>query len=96
VSVTSKTWRRRFGGVCLALAIGMLLAGETVLKTKLTGGWLLCYWLGCFVLTALAAGAALIDAARVSQESRAERRALIENTLQEIEREKNSRPKSKD
>ena len=92
----AKTRRRRFGAICLGLAIGMLIAGETVLKPKLSGVALLCYWLACFVLTALAAGAAIIDAARVRGELREQQRSLIEETLQQIEREKRSRKDSKE
>ena len=73
----------------------VLIAGETVLKPKLTGVALLVYWMSCFVLTALAAGAALLDAARVSLESREEQRALIEATLRKVEEEKRSRQNSK-
>lgn len=87
---SAKTLRRRFGILCIVVAIAMLIAGETVLK-----GWLdqsavllLCYWMGCFVLTGLAALVAVIDAARVRQESREEQRALLEDALREIEEKK--------
>jgi hypothetical protein len=92
----TRTRRRRFGAICIALAIGMLIAGETVLKTKLSGVALLCYWLACFVLTALAAGAAIIDAARVRSQLREQQRSLIEETLQQVEREKRSRKDPKE
>lgn len=68
----------------------MLIAGETLLKGRLSGVSLLCYWLGCFVFTAIAAGAAVIDAARVGIESRDAQKSLIEDTLKEIEKEKRS------
>lgn len=75
----------------------MLIAGETVLKTKLSGIPMLCYWLACFILTAIAAGAAIIDAARMGIESRNAQRALIEDTLKAVENEKRSgkRPEKK-
>jgi hypothetical protein len=72
----------------------MLIAGETVLASRLEGVTLICYWLGCFVLTALAAGVALLDAARVRAENRAEQRDLLERTLRQVEREKSTRPPS--
>ena len=72
----------------------MLIAGETVLKSRLSGVPMLCYWLGCFVFTAIAAGAAVIDAARVGIESRAAQKSLIEETLKEIENEKRSGKRS--
>jgi hypothetical protein len=91
----SKARRRWFGGICLSLAILMLVAGETVLKPHLRGVGLLGYWLGCLVLTALAAGAALLDAARIGWQGREERRTLLEDTLREVERERESRQKKR-
>jgi membrane protein implicated in regulation of membrane protease activity len=92
VPPSNKTRRRRLGTFCLLTAIVMLIGGETVLAGRLSGIGFIAYWLACFVLTALAAFAALLDAARVRAEQREEQRALLENTLQEIEREKKSRP----
>jgi uncharacterized membrane protein HdeD (DUF308 family) len=91
VTATAKTRRRRFGTVCLVSAIIMLIAGETVLHERLSGIALIGYWLGCLVLTGLAAITALVDAARVREEQRKEQRALIECTLRQIEEEKRSR-----
>lgn len=85
--------RRRFGLICIGLALLMLLAGETVLKPHLSGVVLLFYWLACFILTALAAGAALLEAARVGLEGREAQRSLIEKTLREVEREKAEKEK---
>jgi hypothetical protein len=95
MNAQAKCRRRWFGAVCLLTAIVMLIAGETVLKDRLSGVRLICFWLGCFVLTALAAGAALIDVTRVRAESRAAQRILIERTLEEIEREKRARQDAK-
>jgi hypothetical protein len=88
VSADSKSRRRKIGTVCIAIAILMLVAGETVLKSGLSGVPMLCYWLGCFVFTAIAAGAAVVDAARVGIESRDAQKSLIEETLKEIENKK--------
>jgi hypothetical protein len=96
VTANAKTCRRWFGTLCLLAASVMLIAGETLLRGRLAGVTLICYWLGCFVLTALSAGAALVDAARVRAEIRDEQRALIESTLHEIEREKRSRKGAQD
>ncbi|MEK7780705.1 MAG: hypothetical protein AAB370_04315 [Verrucomicrobiota bacterium] len=97
MSANAKTLRRRFGVICIAVAIVMLIAGETVLKSWLAQSpvRLICYWMGCFILTALAAFAAVVDAARVRQESREEQRALLEDTLRQIEQEKRSPKASK-
>ena len=85
VSAKSKSIRRTIGTLSIAVAIAMLVVGETVLKSRLTGIPMLCYWMTCFIFTAIAAGAALIDAARVRSESREEKRALIEKTIKGIE-----------
>ena len=85
VSAKSKSTRRIIGTISIAIAIAMLVIGETVLKSRLTGIPILCYWMTCFIFTAIAAGAALIDAARVRSESREEKRALIEKTIKGIE-----------
>lgn len=92
-----KSLRRRFGVVCIAIAILMLLAGETVLRKTLASHpvGLIAYWMVCFVFTALAAMAAIVDAARVRMENREEQRSLIEKTLLEVEREKQQRQKPK-
>jgi ABC-type bacteriocin/lantibiotic exporter with double-glycine peptidase domain len=95
MSNRTKTRRRWFGVFCIVAAIVMLIAGETVLKAKLAGVGLLCYWMACLILTALAALAAIVDAARVSQEHKAEQRLLLEETLQKIEREKKSSDEQK-
>lgn len=92
-----KSLRRRFGIVCIAAAILMLLVGETVLRKTLATNpvWLIAYWMLCFILTAMAAMAAIVDVARVRMESREEQRSLLEKTLLEVEREKRERQKSK-
>jgi hypothetical protein len=95
VTVSAKSRRRWFGGLCLVTALVMLLAGETVLSGRLAGILLICYWMGCFVLTATAAGVALIDAARVRAENRAEQRDLLEKTLRQVESEKAARTQPK-
>jgi O-antigen ligase len=95
--VRSKTWRRGFGILCIAVAILMLICGETVLRGTLAknAGLLLVYWMSCFILTALAAGVAIIEAARVGRENREEQRTLLTETLQAVEREKREREKLK-
>ncbi len=90
MSADSKSRRRKVGIACIAIAVLMLIAGETVLKGRLSGVPMICYWLGCFIFTAIAAGAAVIDAARVGIESRAAQKKLIEDTLKKIEDEKRS------
>jgi hypothetical protein len=95
--IHKRTWRRRFGSFCIAGAILMLICGETVLRAILAKNavWLLVYWMTCFILTALAAGVAITEAARVGRESREEKRTLLTETLQAVEREKRERGKAK-
>jgi hypothetical protein len=95
VSATSKTRRRWFGGICLLSAVVMLIVGETFLKHRLQPLALVAYWSVCFILTGLAASVAIFDASRVRAEQRDAQRALIESTLQEIEREKRSRKETR-
>lgn len=96
MTANTKTRRRWFGAICLLGSVVMLIAGETMLKDRLQPLVMVIYWSVCFILTGLAAGVALMDAARVRNEQRDEHRALIESTLQEIEREKIARKASKD
>jgi hypothetical protein len=86
--MNTKTRRRCFGALCLLAAIVMLVAGETVLKDRLTAFEFVAYWLACFVVTALAIYVALLDARAVREETHAEQRALIENTVRKIQEEK--------
>lgn len=95
MSVNANARRRWFGGFCLLAAVVMVGLGVTLLETRLTGATLILYWLACFVLTALAAGTALVDAAHVRRVQREEHRALLERTLLEIEHHKASRTESK-
>lgn len=87
--------RRRFGVICLVVALVMLGLGETALRAKLAQNavLLVVYWVICLVLTGLAAMAAIVDAARVRRDGQEEQRTLIEQTLQEVEREKRQRTK---
>ena len=84
--LNAKARRRWFGGLCLLTAVGMLVTGETVLQDRLSPVGFLLYWIGCFVVTALAAKAALLDAAHVRAESRAEQRVLFEDAADRTHR----------
>ena len=86
--MNTKARRRWFGALCLLAAMAMLVAGETLLKGRLSALGFVAYWLVCFVVTVLAVYAALADARAVRQETQAEQRALLEATLQRIQEEK--------
>ena len=91
VKATSKTRRRWFGGICLLTAVVMLVLGVTLLENRLQPLGMFVYWSICLILTGFAGCVALMDASHVRGEQREAQRALIESTLQEIEREKRSR-----
>ena|SRR5436190_24340001 len=78
--------RRWLGAFCLAVAFGLLVWGETLLKPMLTGILFLFYWLGCFAFTFGAIIFALLDVRAVRRRTRAERRELIERTFHDLEK----------
>jgi membrane protein implicated in regulation of membrane protease activity len=83
--------RRWLGATFLLAALGMLVAGETLLRSRLGGVAFVIYWLACFVFTGLALLFASLDAAIVRRRARAEQREFLEDTLKEIERERAAR-----
>src|SRR3974390_3450609 len=86
--------RRWFGGICLGVALAMLLCGQTFLEGRLTKTTYVVYWLICFVLTGLAMIVALRDLRSVSQRTRQEQRQLLEEALKKVESE--AKKKSQD
>ncbi len=87
--------RRWIGGIVLVVAIGMLVAGQTVLRHRLPAIWYLVYWAVCLVLTAVAMIIALLDARDLARGTVREHRDLLESTLKEIEGEAKARRKDK-
>jgi hypothetical protein len=84
--------RRWLGAFSLAVAFGMLIWGETVLKPYLSGIPFIIYWLGCFVFTFSAIIIALLDVRAVRRRIQAEQRELIERTLNDVQNEHDSEP----
>ena len=78
-----QAWRRWFGLLFLALGFGMLIWGQTVLKSRLAGASYILYWAVCFLFTALAMLTALVDMWLVRRQSRRERRALLNRAIDE-------------
>jgi hypothetical protein len=76
--------RRWIGTVALLGALGMLIAGQTVLKAQLKDIGFILYWLVCFVLTGVAILLAYLDALALQRRSRRETRELIEHTMSGI------------
>ena len=77
----------------LALAMLMLIGGETVLKGRLAGLGFLSYWVACFVLTGMAMLVAIIDLRAVRRRTRDEQRVLLEDALKEIEAKSRAKPR---
>ena len=82
--------RRWLGAFCLAVAFATLVWGETILKPLLHGVLFLIYWFVCFLFTCSAIVIALLDVRAVRRRVRAERRELLERTLQDLEKKNDS------
>jgi len=80
--------RRWIGAALLAVALAMLIAGETVLRERMSAVTLVVFWVTCFAFTLLALLIAVIDLAILRRRMRAEHRALFQETLDEIARQK--------
>jgi len=89
MSNSAEALRRWLGLFCLAVAAGMLIWGQTILKPHLAGMPFIFYWGLCFFFTISAVLIALIDVRAVRQRIKDEHAALIARTLEEIENEKN-------
>lgn len=74
--------------MCLLAAIVMLIAGETTPGGRLKGLGFVIYWLACVLCATLAMLSAILDARALRREARNEQRALLEDALEEIQREK--------
>ena len=83
---SSDSWRRKLGIAFVVVPGGMLILGQTALKSSLDGFAFLVYWLVCFVFTFAAIFLALMDMRAVRRQTREEARALLEKTLQDVER----------
>jgi len=83
--------RRWFGALVLLAALGMLIAGETILKGRLEYLGFLFYWLGCLAFTCLAIVIAILDARALRRQTRAAQHDLFQATLKQIEAEARAR-----
>jgi len=89
--------RRKLGIVCLAVPAGMLILGQTALKSSLSGFAFLAYWLICFLFIIAAIFIALVDLRAVRRQTREETRALLEATLlSELQRKRQDKPGKSD
>ena len=94
MALNSTARRRWFGVAVLAAALGMLVAGETVLQGRLGPVTFILYWLACMALTLLAVIVAFLDARALRQRSREEHTELFKSTLQSIEAEARNRART--
>jgi membrane protein implicated in regulation of membrane protease activity len=83
--------RRWLGALVLLTALGMLVAGETILKGKLENLAFLFYWLGCLAFTCLAIVIAFLDARALRRQTRDAQHDLFKATLKQIEAEAKAR-----
>jgi hypothetical protein len=88
--------RRWLGLFFLALAAGMLIWGQTILKPYLDGVPFIIYWAFCFLFTIAAVVIALLDVRAVRLRIKEERAELIARTMREIESEKENRSNKAD
>lgn len=79
---------RKRGMVFLAVAVVMLVLGETLLRQSLTKLAFVLYWLVCLVCTALAILFAFLDVNGIQRQAREQQRELLEKTIQQIARQK--------
>jgi membrane protein implicated in regulation of membrane protease activity len=85
--------RRWLGALMLLTALGMLVAGETVLKNRLKDLAFLLYWLLCFAFTSLAIVMAYLDVRALQRRTRREAHELLQTTLKDIQTEARSKPR---
>ena len=83
--------RRWLGMLCLALASGMLMWGQIVLRPYLKGMGFIIYWLICLVLTLAAIVIGLLDIHAVRRRTRNERRELLRKTFGDLPRNSTGR-----
>lgn len=81
--------RRRWRGMlCLTVAAGLLVWGQTVLEPVLQGVSYVLYWLVCFGLTLAAILIALLDIRATRRRVRREHQHLLQRVLEELEEQK--------
>lgn len=84
-------WRRWRGMLCLTVAAGLLVWGQTVLEPVLQGVGYLLYWLVCFGFTLAAIVIALLDIRATRRRVRQEHLRLLQRVLEELEQEERKR-----
>ena len=85
MSNSADALRRWLGLFCLAVAAGLLIWGQTILKPLLDGLAFILYWGICFFFTFAAIVIAMLDMRAVRQRTRREQAELIQKTLEKID-----------
>src|SRR5947207_3211178 len=88
--------RRWLGGVFLGMAVVMLVGGQICdaqLRERLGKAGFLIFWMICFLFTFMAILVAFADLTVVRRRTADEQRALLEDTLGDIAREKAEKSK---
>ena len=85
---SAQALRRWLGTFCLAVAAGLLIWGQTLLRPYLDGLWFIAYWMACFFFTLAAIGIALLDLRAVRHRIKREQQDLLQRTLDEAKAEK--------
>ena len=80
--------RRCLGAFCLLAAIATLIAGESLLRNRLSPAAFLVFWAMCFVFSGLAVLIAMLDIAATRRRIRKEHRDLLESTFGQATRPK--------
>lgn len=70
--------------ICLAVSVGMVVAGESLLKQRLQAKVFIYYWLVCIIFTFLTMVTALVDYWVVRRRMHREQKALFQEALQAI------------
>lgn len=87
MSNSADALRRWLGLFCLAVAAGLLIWGQTILKPVLNGLSFIFYWGICFIFTFAAIVIAMLDMRAVRQRTRREQAELIQKTLEKMDEE---------
>ncbi|HWC58608.1 MAG TPA: hypothetical protein VHC44_02865 [Verrucomicrobiae bacterium] len=77
--------------IFLIISVVMLILGEILLRSSLARVPFLLYWMACFVCTGLAIVFAFLDVVGVQRQAREQQRELLEKTINEIARQKESK-----
>ena len=80
----------------MLIAAGMLIWGQTILKSYLEGIGFVLYWLACMAFTGLALLTALLDIWAVRRRTREQQRDLLQRIFDEGEPNEENKPNEPD